>query len=103
VPHRADDVVRSNTELRGRVNGINMGYWNEDDLKQIRYFGFQELSIDVSPPILSKLSAEAFGSPQLMQAICLNFCFENNIHKTLETQKRIEMNFVTLQNVFERT
>jgi hypothetical protein len=103
VPHRSDDVVRSNTELRGRVTGIDMDYWNESELQQIGYLGFQELNIDVSPTVLSKLSAEAFGSPQLMKAICLNFCIENNIHETLKQQTRIEMNFVALQDVLEST
>jgi hypothetical protein len=33
VPHRADDVVRSNTELRGRVTAIDMSYWSADELE----------------------------------------------------------------------
>lgn len=28
VPHRADDVVRSNPELLGRVAALDIGYWN---------------------------------------------------------------------------
>ena len=35
VPHRKDDVVRSNPELRGRVTGIDSDYWNENELAQI--------------------------------------------------------------------
>ena len=27
APHRSDDVVRSNTELRGRVTAIDTDYW----------------------------------------------------------------------------
>jgi hypothetical protein len=103
VPHRADDVVRSNTELRGRVTGIDMDYWKDDELEQIGYLGFRELNIDVAPTVLAKLTTEAFGSPQLMQAICLNFCFENKIHESLEKQARLEMDFVALQNVLEST
>jgi hypothetical protein len=30
VPHRKDDVVRSNPELRGRVMGIDIDYWAEE-------------------------------------------------------------------------
>ena len=103
VPHRADDVVRSNTELRGRVAGVDLAYWKSDELEQIGHLGFRELNIDVAPTVLTKLSTEAFGSPQLMQAICLNFCFENQILSSLESQTRIEMDFVALQNVLERT
>ena len=32
VPHRADDVVRSNTELRGRVRAIDITYWSDAEL-----------------------------------------------------------------------
>jgi len=103
VPHRSDDVVRSNTELRGRVTAIDTNYWKEEELEQILYRGFQELNIDVAPPIMRQLTAESFGSPQLMQAIGLNFCFENQIKETLAEQKRIEMDFVALRNVLERT
>ena len=103
VPHRSDDVVRSNTELRGRVTAVDTGRWTQRELELIAFRGFQQLNVDVAPSVMNRLTAEAFGSPQLMQAICLNFCFENKINETLPTQKRIEMDFVALQNVLERT
>lgn len=103
VPHRQDDVVRSNTELRGRVMGIDSGYWSHDELAQIADQGFRELNVDLSPRVVRQLVAEAFGSPQLMQAICLNFCFENGIKDTLPRQERIDPDFVAMQQVFERT
>ena len=89
VPHRADDVVRSNTELRGRVTAIDTDYWKEEELAQIAYQGFQELHMDIAPSIMQRLTTELFGSPQLMQAIGLNFCFETGIKETLPTQRRI--------------
>jgi hypothetical protein len=103
VPHRSDDVVRSNPELRGRVIAIDTDYWKEEELEQIAYRGFRELNVDIAPPILKALTDEAFGSPQLMQAICLNFCFENKIDEALPEQKRLEVDFVMLQKVLERT
>jgi hypothetical protein len=103
VPHRADDVVRSNPELRGRVTAIDVDRWKDDEVEQIAYHGFRELNVDIAPPILNRLTAEAFGSPQLMQAICLNFCFENKISETLPEHRRIDIDFVTLQNVLGRT
>jgi hypothetical protein len=103
VPHRADDVVRSNTELRGRVTAIDTDYWKEEELEQIAYRGFQELNMDIAPSTMRRLTTESFGSPQLMQAIGLNFCFENGIKESLPAQRRIEMDFVALQNVLERT
>lgn len=103
VPHRADDVVRSNPELRGRVVAINTERWTESELEQIGYKGFQAMNMDIAPSVLKKLASEAFGSPQLMQAICLNLCFELHIEETLPAQKRIDPNLFDLQNIFERT
>jgi len=72
VPHRSDDVVRSNPELRGRVTAIDVEYWNQKDLEEIAKLGFRELNADIEAAVVQQMAAEAFGSPQLMQAICLN-------------------------------
>jgi hypothetical protein len=103
VPHRSDDVVRSNPELRGRVTAIDMSYWTTDELEQIAFRGFRELNVDLAPAVIRALANEAFGSPQLMQAISLNFCFERGIHKTQEAHQRIEIDSTVLRQIFERT
>jgi hypothetical protein len=103
VPHRADDVVRSNTELRGRVTAIDMTYWASPELEQIANKGFRALNVDISPKVLGNLSKEAFGSPQLMQAICLHFCFDRAILEPLAAQTRVDLDSAGLQRIFERT
>jgi hypothetical protein len=103
VPHRADDVVRSNTELRGRVTAIDMSYWADDELELIAYRGFQELNIEFAPTVLRALAVEACGSPQLMQAICLNVCFEMEIEDTAPTDQRMEIDTNGIRLVLERT
>jgi hypothetical protein len=103
VPHRSDDVVRSNTELRGRVTAIDMSYWSANELEQIAFRGFRELNVDLAPAVIRALANEAFGSPQLMQAISLNFCFERGINETQGTYQRIEIDSNALRQIFERT
>ncbi|MCS3496191.1 hypothetical protein M2189_004849 [Bradyrhizobium japonicum] len=103
VPHRADDVVRSNTELRGRVTAIDMAYWSVEELEEIAYRGFRELNVDLAPELLRTLAGEAFGSPQLMQAIALNFCFEMNIGEQLENHVRLDETEGAIRKVLERT
>jgi hypothetical protein len=103
VPHRSDDVVRSNTELRGRVTAVDMTYWSKKELEEIAYRGFRELNVDLSPTVLDALATEAFGSPQLMQAICLHFCFESNIGENLVTHERIDAEPAKIGKVLERT
>ena len=103
VPHRSDDVVRSNPELRGRVTAIDMSYWTLDELEQIAFRGFRELNVELAPAATQKLANEAFGSPQLMQAICLNFCFERGINETQAVHDCIEVDGGILRRIFERT
>ena len=103
VPHRSDDVVRSNTELRGRVTNIDTTYWKEAELEQIAYLGFRELNADIAPAVIRRLTREAFGSPQLMQAICLNLCFELAIRETRPVHERVSVDDATVTRALERT
>lgn len=75
VPHRSDDVVRSNPELRGRVRAVDTRPWNLNDLMKIGALGFPAAGINVPNATLQKFAVEASKSPQLMQAICLQACF----------------------------
>jgi len=75
VPHRADDVVRANPELRGRVAAVDVPYWKTADLVRIAEAGFDALSVDLDRRSAESLARESAGSPQLMQALCLYACF----------------------------
>jgi hypothetical protein len=103
VPHRSDDVVRSNTELRGRVTNIDMSYWKEAELEQIPYLGFRELNADIAPTVVRRLTQEAFGSPQLMQAVCLNLCLELGVRETRPLHERVPVDLATITSALERT
>ena len=103
VPHRSDDVVRSNPELSGRIAAVNIGYWNNNELEIIGKLGFPKLNIDLAPSVIERLAAEAFGSPQLMQSLCLNLCREKRISTQLSTLTRIEISDEDLARIFERT
>lgn len=82
VPHRSDDVVRSNPELRGRVQAIDFSYWSNKEIKQIATQGFAALRLNVSREFVDRLASEAFGSPQLMQSMCLQTCFQLDVERT---------------------
>jgi hypothetical protein len=81
VPYHADDVVRGNPDLRGRVHSIDFDYWGTDILEKIAYKGFGQLNVQYRVPMIKKLASEAAGSPQLMQYLCLNSCYELDVRE----------------------
>ena len=75
VPHRADNVVRNNPELRGRLAQVDTTFWSPSELAEIAKAGFAKLQVKLPPAKMMDIAREACGSPQLMQRICLDVCF----------------------------
>lgn len=74
LPHRADDAIRQNADLSGRLSLINIETWKEKDLKEIALLGFKQLHINITDEVAGQLAIECLTSPQLMQYICLSIC-----------------------------
>jgi len=75
VPHRSDDVVRSNHELRGRTINIDTSFWSFDDLLKIAKLGFAALNATIDDSVTDQFAHESCTSPQIMQGLCLQLCF----------------------------
>ncbi|MEY9781300.1 hypothetical protein [Sinorhizobium fredii] len=103
VPHRAGDVVRSNPELRGRVAAVDMEYWTAEELAQIARKGFAALNGEIAPVVEATLAGEAFGSPQLMQSICLNLCYGLPWRQPLEKQDRVNVSVDQMRDALSAT
>lgn len=74
LPHRADDAIRQNADLSGRLSLINIETWKEKDLKEIALLGFRQLNINITDEVAGQLAIECLTSPQIMQYICLSIC-----------------------------
>jgi hypothetical protein len=103
VPHRSDDVVRSNHELRGRTINIDTSYWTLEDLKRIGRQGFRALNVGVAEEVIDRFARESCTSPQIMQALCLQLCFNLRLRETAETPIPIEVTEVDIQEALEQT
>lgn len=103
VPYHADDVIRGNPDLRGRVFSIDFQYWGTEILKQIARKGFPLLGINCTEEAIGRLAAEAAGSPQLMQYLCLNSCYELQVRETVEPAMRLNDDNVILEGICKRT
>ena len=84
LPHRADEAIRQNADLSGRLSLINISPWEEDDLKEIAKMGFGRLKIEIGDDVVAQIAVESLTSPQLMQYICLNICAILEMQETEE-------------------
>ncbi|NQX63742.1 AAA family ATPase [Paenibacillus qinlingensis] len=101
LPHRADDAIRKNPDLSGRLSLINIEPWQTDALEKIAVTGFNALGVKVNPSLVEVLAAESLTSPQLMQSICLNLCLLLDIDNDAKIKEITEQN--DLINAFKAT
>lgn len=88
IPGGQEDVAFKNTNIGGRRKSIEVPKWHENELKQIARQGLSTLSLSLSEEAVSRLAKESFGSPQIMQQLCLDLCEETN--KILEREENDE-------------
>jgi hypothetical protein len=91
VPVKADNLVRALPELRGRVLGVDLDYWNQKDLMEIPKLGCPLLGLEVDHASLQMFAREAAGSPQLMQSICLWMCNHLGVRETSDTLRAVQL------------
>lgn len=103
VPYRSEDVLRANDELQGRLVGIDFDYWSVDVLSQIAERGFNELKVEVEPSFIRDFAVESAGSPQLMQSLCLEFCFMSGVYETRSDSMTYTGDVGFFRSICERT
>lgn len=103
VPYRSDDVLLANADLRGRAYKVDFEYWAHTDLAKIAHVGFKAMNLKVSTAIIDALASEAAGSPQLMQTLCLNLCFDVGREVRPDERVIVEANNELVERVCRRT
>ena len=61
LPHRAEDAIRQNADLSGRLSLINIEAWEKEDLKEIVLKGFKQLDIKITDEVAEQLAVECPG------------------------------------------
>lgn len=103
VPYHADDVVIANNDLRGRMLKLDFDYWTPAELAKIAVRGFKALNVNISVAMIDAFASEAAGSPQLMQSLCLNLCFETDIEETSKDTVTVQPSQSLVERVCKRT
>lgn len=82
--HRRRDASDGVRDIGGRVRTLPIQSWGTEELVVIAEKGFKALNlVDPNGTIAKLLADESYGSPQLMQALCLQLC---DYHKIKQTQ-----------------
>lgn len=103
VPYHNEDVLRSNIELRGRSAAIDFNYWDHKALQEIGKLGFKKLNVNLPAGFIHRAAEEAAGSPQLMQSICLNSCFESGVREDGPEMVDVKIDDSVLERIFARS
>lgn len=87
IPHRNSEIFKSEREMTGRVESINIPIWPEQDLKQIASLGFPCMNTKVEEKIINNFIKQSRGSPSLMQEFCRSLCIKNRIKDNSERRE----------------
>lgn len=102
VSYHSDDVLIANNDLRGRLLKLDFNYWDVKELSKIAEKGFAALNVEISKATIQSFAMESAGSPQLMQSLCLNLCFEEDIYETGDELRLIHPNVSTIEKICRR-
>lgn len=100
ISHRSDEAIRANPDLRGRVAKIDIPFWKPDELSVIADKGFPLLQIAPPADLVNRFVTESLTSPQLMQALCLQFCRTTSFEETIDSVKTVDLNEPERQKLF---
>jgi|GEM_PF-1120727 len=91
ITHRGNDVVSAVADMAARVTPLKIGFWSEAELIQIARDGFAVLNVsDRNDALATKLASTSFGSPHIMQKLCLELCEEiNGVSMTLPESRQL--------------
>jgi hypothetical protein len=73
------------------------------ELAQIAITGFSKLLVDITEEQANRLADEACGSPQLMQRICLDVCFDRGIRHEQTEKMTLDLVQSRLQSILEQS
>lgn len=77
-------------ELVNRCGAITMDKWTPQELERIPFLGFAALNVGENAYLNQALSDQCFGSPAIMQEICLQVALSLTITQRSKTKRQIE-------------
>ncbi|CEG85519.1 hypothetical protein FAM15346_001390 [Propionibacterium freudenreichii] len=98
------DPAFKNTNTGGRRKSLVVKPWEVDELKEIATKGFHALHLRADPKLIEDLAEQSFGSPQIMQQLCLDLCeVENNFSERSDESQTEQLHAPADREAFFRS
>jgi hypothetical protein len=90
VPHHAADAVMAENEMESRVESLQVGLWEVEELTEISTRGFKEaLRVEIPDRLAAQLAGYSFRSPHLMQLLCRELAKFNDLRQTATASQTV--------------
>lgn len=76
-------------DFNGRIISAKMPPWEHAEIQEIGRLGFKALNVEVDKATLISLANCAYFSPLLMQGLCNQYCYENNVTERAKERRRL--------------
>jgi hypothetical protein len=73
-----------------------------DDLIKIGVQGFAALNVNIDREVLTRFAQESCTSPQIMQALCLQLCFNLRLRDAGDTLVKVEVSDLEIHDALEQ-
>lgn len=100
IPMRQNQPIEVETDMKGRIEYIEVFSWSNSELEYIATEGFKALNVEIDDRLIQLFIDNSFSNPSLMQDICLKYCLENDILETQESKKKLDYNVKLAEGVF---
>lgn len=91
LPYRDNFYVVTTSNIGGRSVVLEVPTWCPDDLAEIADTGFRELKVFATAEVTHQLALNSFGSPQIMQGLCLELCWNNTVRKEQDALTKLRL------------
>lgn len=89
VPHHAADAIDAEAEMESRVEHLQIGLWDHDELVEIAHKGFEALNLTAGDDLASELARHSLRSPHLMQLLCRELAKTNGIREQASERQEL--------------
>ncbi|KGM36865.1 hypothetical protein [Streptococcus sinensis] len=101
IPMRQNQPIEVETDMKGRVQYVEVPAWSNEELGYIASKGFKELNAEISEELLISFVENSFKNPFLMQKICAQYCLTKGIKERSKEKISFEYDKNEVEKIYK--